>query len=203
SQTTELDGWDRGGMKFVFGIDAMPNLVKIAESLPDAVWQRLKRPAKYPVKTTPRRRPENVKERIVVARKFDDVRLFSEMVAEFSYRPTACSRSYRVVVLCKNLTVSRGEDLLFDDIRYFFYITNDWEAPVAGIVASANGRCNQENLNAQLGGGVGALRMPLDNLDSNWAYSDDAQGDPRPGRRRGCRGEGGGRGGEAGGHEAA
>ena len=170
SQTTELDGWDRGGMKFVFGIDAMPNLVKIAASLPDGVWKRLKRPAKYQVKTRPRRRPENVKERIVVARKFDNVRLFSEMVAEFRYRPTACSRSYRVVVLCKNLTVSRGEDLLFDDIRYFFYISNDWETSSSGIVASANGRCNQENLNAQLGGGVRALRMPLDNLDSNWAY---------------------------------
>ena len=148
----------------------MPNLVKIAASLPDGVWKRLKRPAKYQVKTRPRRRPENVKERIVVARKFDNVRLFSEMVAEFRYRPTACSRSYRVVVLCKNLTVSRGEDLLFDDIRYFFYISNDWETSAAGIVASANGRCNQENLNAQLGGGVRALRMPLDNLDSNWAY---------------------------------
>jgi len=170
SQTTELDRWDAGGTTFVFGIDAMPNLVEIAESLPQKGWKRLKRPVKYEAKTAPRRRPENVKDRIVMARKFDNVRLFSEMVAEFTYRPTACNRSCRVVVLCKNLTVSRGEDLLFDDIRYFFYITNDWETSAAGIVASANGRCNQENLNAQLAGGVRALRMPLDNLDSNWAY---------------------------------
>jgi len=170
SQTTELDRWDAGGTTFVFGIDAMPNRVEIAESLPQKGWKRLKRPVKYEVKTAPRRRPENVKDRIVMARKFDNVRLFSERVAEFTYRPTACNRSYRVVVLCKNLTVSRGEGLLFDDIRYFFYITNDWETSAAGIVASANGRCNQENLNAQLAGGVRALRMPLDNLDSNWAY---------------------------------
>ena len=38
------------------------------------------------------------------------------------------------------------------------------------IVFSANDRCDQENLNAQLKNGVRALRMPVDNLVSNWAY---------------------------------
>jgi hypothetical protein len=170
SQTTELDRWDAAGTTFVFGIDAMPNLVEIAESLPQKGWKRLKRPVKYEVKTAPRRRPQNVRERIVVARDFENIRLFSEMVAEFSYRPRACGKSYRVVVLCKNLTVSRGENLLFDDIRYSFYITNDWASPADQIVASANKRCNQENINEQLRNGVRALRMPLDNLVSNWAY---------------------------------
>jgi len=170
SQTTELDRWDAAGTTFVFGIDAMPNLVEIAESLPQKGWKRLKRPVKYEVKTDPRRRPQNVRERIVVARDFENIRLFSEMVEEFSYRPRACGKSHRIVVLCKNLTVSRGENLLFDDIRYFFYITNDWASPADQIVASANKRCNQENINEQLRNGVRALRMPLDNLVSNWAY---------------------------------
>ena len=35
---------------------------------------------------------------------------------------------------------------------------------------AANGRCDQENLLAQLYGGVRALRAPVDNLVSNWAY---------------------------------
>jgi len=170
SQTTELDRWDAAGVEFVFGIDAMANLVSIADGLPDRAWKRLKRPAKYEVKTSPRRRPANVKEEIVVARNFENVRLASEMAAEFDYRPTACKKSYRVVVLCKNLTVSRGEDLLFDEVRYFFYITNDQASPPKEIVFSANDRCDQENLNAQLVGGVRALRMPVDNLVSNWAY---------------------------------
>jgi len=87
SQTTELDRWDAAGTTFVFGIDAMPNLVEIAESLPQKGWKRLKRPVKYEVKTAPRRRPQNVRERIVVARDFENIRLFSEMVEEFSYRP--------------------------------------------------------------------------------------------------------------------
>ena len=170
SQTTELDRWDEAGTTFVFGIDAMPNLRKIADSLPPGAWKRLKRPAKYAVKTSPRARPANVKEQIVVARDFENIRLFSEMVAEFDYRPRACAKPYRIVVVCKNLTVSRGEDLLFDTLRYFFYITNDRAAPAERIVFSANARCDQENLNAQLKGGVRAMQMPVDSLVSNWAY---------------------------------
>jgi hypothetical protein len=37
-------------------------------------------------------------------------------------------------------------------------------------VFSANDRCNQENLIAQLKGGVGALQSPVATLESNWAY---------------------------------
>ena len=169
SQTAHLDRWDAGGAKFIFGIDAMPNLVQIANDLPDRAWTRLERAAKYEVKTTPRRRPANVKEQVVKARGFKNIRLFSEMVSEFDYRPRACSKSYRIVVVCKNLTVSRGEDLLFDELRYFFYITNDRRSSAKEIVFSANDRCDQENLNAQLHG-IRALRMPVDSLESNWAY---------------------------------
>ena len=38
------------------------------------------------------------------------------------------------------------------------------------MVYEANDRCNQENLIAQLKNCVCALRAPLDNLESNWAY---------------------------------
>jgi hypothetical protein len=38
------------------------------------------------------------------------------------------------------------------------------------VVFSANDRCNQENLVAQLKGGVPALTTPVDGLVSNWAY---------------------------------
>src|SRR5262245_26208019 len=51
SQTKSLDGWDGQGIRFVFGIDAMPNLVETAVALPAAAWQRLQRPAAYQVKT--------------------------------------------------------------------------------------------------------------------------------------------------------
>ena len=170
SQTEHLDRWDKAQVEFIFGIDAMANLVDIAESLPQRGWQRLERPAKYTVQTTPRERPDNVKEQIVREREFKNIRLTSEDVASFDYRPTACRNTYRVVVVRKNLSVEKGEQVLFDEIRYFFYITNAASTPAEEIVFLANGRCNQENLIEQLKNGAKALQAPLDNLVSNWAY---------------------------------
>jgi len=170
SQTQHLDGWEAKGRRFIFGIDAMANLVERAQNLPETQWDRLERPAKYEVKTVPRERPDNVKERIVRERGFKNIRLKSEEVAEFPYRPVACKKTYRMVVVRKNLSVEKGEQVLFDDIRYFFYITNDTSMSAREIVFSANARCNQENLIEQLKNGVRAMQMPLDNLISNWAY---------------------------------
>jgi hypothetical protein len=171
SQTEHLDRWhaDRR-VHFVFGYDAAPNLKALAEQIPARFWKRLQRLPRYAVKTQPRQRPDNVKEAIVVQREFENSKLVSEDVAEFNYRPTACRETYRMVVVRKNLSVEKGERLLFDDVRYFFYITNDWVSEADEIVFTANDRCDQENQLAQLGGGARALRAPVDNLESNWAY---------------------------------
>lgn len=170
TQTRELDRWDAEGVEFIFGIDAMPNLIEYTENLPASAWNPLDRPVRYEVKTQPRSRPENVKEQVVRQREFENIRLRSEQVAEFSYRPGACEKFYRIVVVRKNLSIEKGEQVLFDDVRYFFYISNDWGTPADEIVFLANDRCNQENLIAQLKSGVAALDIPVDNLVSNWAY---------------------------------
>jgi len=170
SQTKELDRWDAEGATFIFGINAMRNLENMADNLPEGLWRPFLRPAKYEVRTEPRQKPANVKERIVVEREYENIRLESEQVAEFDYCPTKCNKTYRIVVLRKNLSAEKGEKVLFDDVRYFFYITNDRVSSAAKIVRLANGRCNQENLIEQLNNGVKALRMPVDNLLSNWAY---------------------------------
>jgi hypothetical protein len=170
TQTEHLDRWDAATYRFVFGIDAMRNLIDIAENLPQSAWNGLKRPARYEVKTRPRLRPENVKEQVVREREFENIRLQSEEVAEFDYQPTLCKKMYRLVVVRKNLSVEKGEHVLFDDVRYFFYITNDRELSTSEVVFCANDRCNQENLIAQLKNAVRALQAPVDNLISNWAY---------------------------------
>jgi hypothetical protein len=171
SQTQHLDRWaDDLRVEFIFGYDAAPNLKALAEDLPAGAWQMLKRPARYAVQTQPRRRPANVKEAIVVAREFENQRLVSEEVAEFAYRPTACQKTYRMVVVRKNLSVEKGQRLLFDDLRYFFSISNGRRRTKQAVVFAANDRCNQENLLAQLHSGVRALRAPVDNLVSNGAY---------------------------------
>lgn len=168
--TANFDRWTGNGVKFAFGIDAMPKLVNIAEGLQDRSWKELPRTKKQPVPSTPRRRPRNVKEDIVVAKKYRNITLQDEHVAEFSYQPTKCSRSYRVIVLRKTLAIKEGQLRLWDDTRYFFYITNIQDMSPPEVVQFCNERCNQENLIEQLKNGLSALRMPVDALESNWAY---------------------------------
>jgi len=169
SLTWKFDAWDEAGVTFNFGMDAHPTLVALAQGLPEARWRGLAR-VSPPIKTEPRERPENVKERIVRERGFLNQRLESEQVAEFEYQPGKCKQSYRMVVLRKNLSIERGEQALFDEIRYFFYITNRRDLAWDEIVQDANERCNQENVIEQLKNGVNAMRMPVDDLNSNWAY---------------------------------
>jgi Transposase DDE domain group 1 len=170
TQTRHLDRWDDAGdVRFVFGIDAMPNLVALAEQLPESAYSYLERPARA-IETAPRRRPERHKAEVVRQRGFETIHTAEEMVAEFAYRPTACDRDYRVVVLRKRLVTEKGQLRLFEEYRYFFYITNDWDMAADQVVSTANGRCDQENLIAQLKGGVRALAAPVGDLMSNWAY---------------------------------
>ena len=170
SQTQHLDRWDGEGVRFIFGYDASVGLIRRAEALPEAAWAPLVRPPAYAVQTVPRTRPRNVKAATIVARDFKNLRLEAEAVAEFSYTPTACRKPYRMVVVRKNISVEKGDQRLFDEIRYFFYVTNDGATAAAEIVFLANDRCNQENLIDQLKHGVGAMGMPVDTLLSNWAY---------------------------------
>jgi hypothetical protein len=170
SQTQHLDRWHEQGVAFCFGLDVTPLRHVLADELPETAWNPLERPAKYQVRTKPRQRPERVKQQIVEEREFKDIRLVDERVAEMPYRPVACRQPYRLVVLRKNLEVSEPrQQRLFDDYRYFLYLTNDWESTPAEIVFDANDRCQQENVLAQLNA-VRALHAPLDNLLSNNAY---------------------------------
>ena len=169
SLTWKFDEWDEAGVTFNFGMDANAKLVALAQGLPEAHWRGLAR-VPSPIKTEPRERPENVKERIVREREFLNQRLDSEQVAEFEYQPGKCKQSYRMVVLRKNLSIERGEKVLFDEIRYFFYITNRRDLAWYEVVQDANQRCNQENVIEQLKNGVNAMRVPVNDLNSNWAY---------------------------------
>lgn len=170
SLTKHFDRWCEQGVNFVFGFDAMKSVVDIAQGLDEASWKSLVRRAKHACKGNRRRRRANVKERIVKEKGYKNIRLTSEQVAEFSYRPSKCAREYRVVVVRKNLSVEKGEDVLFDDIRYFFYITNDTKMSAREVVRFINGRCDHENDIEQLKNGINAMRMPSGDLYSNGAY---------------------------------
>jgi hypothetical protein len=168
--TANFDRWTARKVKFIFGFDAHPSLVALAEALPEERFRPLERRAKYEIKTEPRDKRDNVKEQIVKEKEFQNIRLRSEQVAEFMYRPGKCQTDYRMVVVRKNLSIEKGERRLFDEVRYFFYITNDLRLAIEEVVYQANDRCNQENLIEQLKNGVNAMRVPVYDLVSNWAY---------------------------------
>jgi len=171
AQTRHLDRWDDTGyVRFIFGYEAHPSLKDLADDLPAEAYSFLERRPRYEIQTAPRQQPERVKAEIVKQRGFDTIHVLEEMIAEFDYRPVACRRDYRVIVLRKRLGIDRGQMRLFEEYRYFFYITNDREMTAEEVVFSANDRCDQENLIAQLKNGVHALKTPVDDLISNWAY---------------------------------
>lgn len=169
THTAQLDRWNEQGTRFLLGFDANPKLVALAEALPARAWQRLERLPKYRILTEPRRKPLRYKEQIVVEKEFENQKLVGEDIAEIEYQPGNCAYPYRVVILRKNLSVQRGEKVLFEEVRCFFYITNRTDK-AAKIVGLANGRCDQENVIEQMKNGVNAMRMPVNDLLSNWAY---------------------------------
>jgi hypothetical protein len=171
TQTTHLDRWnDLGNVQFIFGMDVTPARHIEADELPETAWKTLHRPPSYEVQTKRRGRRVRVKQQVVDTNLYKDIRLVYEEVAEMEYRPAACKRAYRLVILRKELEVRARDQLQYlPDYRYFFYLTNDRESSLEQIVFSANDRCQQENVLAQLKA-LRALHAPVDNLHSNWAY---------------------------------
>ncbi len=170
SLTEHLDRWAQR-VDFVFGMDNNAALRRIADGLDPSAWKPLTRPPRYQTTTgKTRARRANRKRQIVKEREYLNLELNHEDVATFDYRPGKCQRSYRMVVLRKNISRTRGENVLIDEIRYFFYITTYTDKTPAEIVELANERCDQENVIGQLKSGINALRAPVHDLVSNWAY---------------------------------
>ena len=107
------------------------------------IYHELVTRAEAQIATTPRERPRNVKDEIVRERNYKTLRQTAEDVVEFSYRPRKCTRDYRVIALRKNISVERGENVLFCEYRYFFYITNDPDMTADEVIDQARQRCNQ------------------------------------------------------------
>ena len=168
SLTSHFDKWDER-CTFIFGVDAMANLVKMANEIDEADWQALPKKPKYKIKTRKRCRPENVKQQVVKRRKFKKIQTEAEHFCHFTYRPGKCKKTYRMIVLRKRLKVVKGEMNLFDDVRYFFYITNDWNRSTAEMIQFYRNRADHENDIEQLKNGVKALSPASDSLLSNWA----------------------------------
>ena len=134
---------------------------KTADSIDDQIYHELVTQAETQIATTARARRCNVKDQVVCERGYKVLRQAAQDVVEFSYRPGKCTRDYRIVALRKNISVERGENVLFSEYRYFFYITNDRTMTGDEVINEARQRCKQENLISQLKSGVRALHTTL------------------------------------------
>ena len=132
SLTGHFDRWAKD-TDFIFGMDCNSALRTRAEALDEANWQRLHSASRAPEKAA----NDNEKQRIVKARGYLKLALNFEDVAEFDYQPGKCERPYRVVALRKNISKTKGQQTLFDDIRYFFYITTRDDLTPAEVVFAA------------------------------------------------------------------
>ncbi len=168
--TAAFDAWSASKVRFVFGIDASPKLIGIAQEQDDSAYQDLIRRAKDVFDGKPRARPGKVKQQVVRERGFNVLVTKAEELAEFRYRPGKCMQDYRVVALRKTISNERGQDVLFEEYRYFFYITNDFTLTADQVVDEARQRCNQENIIRHLKGDVRAFHAPVNTLVANWAY---------------------------------
>lgn len=172
SLTVHFDRWTDSGVEFIFGMDSHQTFREQAEALPEKAWRKLERGPRYRVKTQKRARRKNVKAAVVKERAYKNLKLEAEHVAEWEYQPARASQTYRMIVLRKSVSMEQGQKRLFEETRYLFYVTNipPEELSTAEVVFGSNARCNQENVIEQLKNGVAALRMPVSDLVSNWAY---------------------------------
>lgn len=111
-----------------------------------------------------------MKRKVIRERGFLNLSLEHEAVIEFPYQPKKCDRAYRMIALRKTISVERGQEALFPQVRYFFYITNDPDISPHDVVHEARLRCDQENLIQQLKTGIRALHAPVNTLNANWAF---------------------------------
>ncbi len=169
SLTEEFDRWNEEGVKFVFGYDAMLNIKGIAQDIPEEEYARLVRHTEEAA-ARPREKQVPYKRIKILIRGFKHMELCAEDIVEFPYRPIKCKQTYRMIAVRKKISVEKGCYKLFDEYRYFFYITNDATLSPMDVVQEANERCDQENLIAQLKSGVRSLHAPLNTFNANWAY---------------------------------
>ena len=134
SQTEHLDRWpDAGDVRFQFGCDAKKTRLELAGNPPESAGETRTRPARYAVQTRPRAKPDHVKRQVIRRRQFEHLERKREQVAEFEHPPTACRRPYRRVVIRKNLPHEKGDNVLFEEIRYLLYLSKDRAASAAEI----------------------------------------------------------------------
>jgi hypothetical protein len=152
--TKMLDGLDMDGVKFIFAVDQLENLIKRTENIDYNEWACLSRIERDVKKREHKRK--NVKELKIIARGYKHVVQREEYVSEFFYTPTKCKNQYRILV------VRQLKELMTDGLFQFYYfqyrfaITNlkESESSTLECLDLIRKRANHENKIEQLESGV-------------------------------------------------
>ena len=120
THTAQLDRWD-GRAAIHSGDGCSSQGGQLGRSPAEEAWQPWSGSHVRDSQPPTRKR---VRQREQIVQGYENNRLVGEDIAEIEYQPVKCQRKYRLVIVRKNISVQKGEQALFDEIRYFFYITN-------------------------------------------------------------------------------
>lgn len=134
THSAHLDRWHDQGVRLIVGMGAHAKAVGLADALPASAWKRVERLPKYDIATEPRTRPGKSKDRIARERGSRNVVFKSEEIAQLECRTGRCQRSYRMIVVRKNLSVEAGEAVLFDEVWHFCHLSNRSELTATEVV---------------------------------------------------------------------
>lgn len=157
---------------FVVCVDAMPNVVGLAQKLPEAAWKPMKWDSEKKVipKEKQRRKRINYRNLKAKEREYKNIEPQEQGVAEFEYQPTDCKKPYRMIVRRVKIRETKGQQLLFEGYRYYFMLTNLWRGSAERIVRFGYKRSDIENDIEQMENGIEAMKMPTGELLANGAF---------------------------------
>ena len=171
------------GAYFAFVGRALSGRPQRAAALPDKVFRPFRTRAARRQKSErarsgykPRRSKPNRRRQCARRRRYREKCLVNQHLAETTYQPPGTTKNYRLVVRRQLISNRRGQELLFDQYRYRFVVTN-LPASVSAeqVIDLTYERCDQENLIEQMGSGLAAWRMPVAEFDGNSAWLEIAR----------------------------
>jgi hypothetical protein len=170
SLTSYFDYWTSKGIEFVYGYDAKPSLVEIAQAIPKDDWESFERCGKNVDNNVTRQNQENHKRNRVIDREYSRKTTVKEEFIEFPYSPDKCKETYNMVALKKKIDVYKGDKIIESEDKYFFYITNDPNLNPLEVIKNSNDRCNQENTIGDVKKGTNCFYLPMNTFESNWVW---------------------------------
>lgn len=164
--TKYLDEWSKR-VDFIFSVDSYKKYIEKAESIKNKGWNELLRAEKNIERDHGH---ENVKERVIAERKFEQIKQRTEYVSEYRNQPSNSKKEYRMIVVRQLKEKLVGGLIEGDFYQYFQYITTLEDEKSEELLDLIRKRFNHENKIEQLANGVHAFKMPAKEFDANWAY---------------------------------